>query len=131
MDGCFSLKKALDESFFSDISFVCSDGGKVLAHRVVLAAAYPDMQESAWLSLFQRQPADMGHLLLSCVYTDSLPPELTVARAKQMVLWLTEQPLMERLTVLASAFIQANNLKQSESLGFIYVYTDLVICVQS
>lgn len=86
---------------------------KVLAHRAILTAAYPTMHETHWLSLFQMQPQDMCNLLLSCIYSDSLPHTLKVERAKQLVLWLNEQPLMERMTLLVSAFIEANNLRQS------------------
>jgi hypothetical protein len=108
----FSLRKALDEAFFSDISFACSDGGRLQAHRAVLAAAYPAMQEPDWLDLFQTQPVGMGRLLLSCIYLDCLPRDLTVAHAKQLVTWVAGQPKLARLSQLVSAFIEANNLKQ-------------------
>lgn len=110
------MKKALDDSFFSDVTYSCLGGGEVQAHRAVLAAAYPAMQETDWGALFQDQPLDMCQLLLSCIYSDCLPHEMTVTRAQQLVTWLTRQPLLERLVLLVSAFIEANNLKQSELL---------------
>ena len=114
MDDHFCLKKALDETFFSDVVFACSDREGLQAHRAVLAAAYPDMQEADWMALFRTQPADLGRQLLYCMYSDCLPQDLTVARAKQMVAWVAAQPRLGRLSQLMSAFIEANNLKQSE-----------------
>ena len=114
VDGHFSLKKALEDSFFSDLTFDCLSGGKVQAHRAVLAAAYPAMQETDWQALFKTQSADMARILLSCIYSDCLPLNLTVARAQQLVTWISEQPLLKPLSSLASAFVEANDLKQSE-----------------
>ena len=110
----FSLKKALDDAFFSDVVYSCLGGGSVSAHRAVLAAAYPAMQDTDWTALFHDQPLDMCHLLLSCVYSDSLPSDLTEPGAKQLMVWISRQPLLDRLAQLVSAFIEANNLKQSE-----------------
>lgn len=117
MDDYFSLKKALDEGLFFDSRYACSDGGGVQAHRAVLAAAYPDMQEADWLALFRTQSVALGQLLLSCIYTDCLPQDLTVAHAKQIVAWLTVQPKLQRLSQLMTAFIEGNTLKQSKLLA--------------
>ena len=116
MDNYFSLKKALDECLFSDVMFTCSDGSGVQAHRAVLTAAYPDMQETDWMALFQTQPLHLGQLLLSCIYSDCLPQDLTVKHAKQVVAWLAGHPKLERLSQLMAAFIEGNTLKQSKLL---------------
>lgn len=110
----FSLKAALDDNLFSDIVYTSLDGGSIQAHRAVLAAAYPAMQDSDWTALFRDQPLDMCRLLLLCIYSDSLPSDLTVPRAKQLEMWISQQPLLNRLVLSLSAFIAANNLKQSE-----------------
>lgn len=113
MEDNFSLSKALDNPLFSDISFMCSDGKEVQTHQAVLAAAYPAMQKKDWEAVFRARPLDMGHFLLSCIYSDCLPAMLKIDQAQQLVEWLSEQPLLERLTGLATAFVKANNLKQS------------------
>lgn len=130
MDNYFSLKKALDECLFTDVMFTCSDGGEVQAHRAVLAAAYPDMKETDWLSLFQTQPLHLAQLLLSCIYSDCLPQDLTVLHAKQVVAWLVGHPKLERLSQLMSAFIEGNTLKQSKLLAIHCTSCDSSFCAE-
>ena len=113
VDDHFSLSTALDGSLFSDVRFACSDGREVEAHRAVLAAAYPAMEEKDWEAVFRSQPHDMCLLLLSCIYGDYLPATLKRDEARKLVEWLGQHPSLERLTVLVTAFIRANNLKQS------------------
>ena len=115
VDDYFSLGVAVEAAFFSDVTLCCTDGVELPAHRAILIAAYPTMQEADWLALFRAQPCDLGRLLLTTVYSDCLPQDLTVPRAKQLLSWVEEQPKLERLQKLISAFIEANNLKQSEA----------------
>ena len=117
----FSLKKALEEPpFFSDILFTCCDGRELHAHQAVLAAVSSHMKEANWRAVFQAKPHDFGRQLLSCIYTDSLPSDLDLTRAQQMLEWLSEHPLLERLTQMVSVFIGTRNLKQSR------FYTNIV-----
>ena len=102
------------DSSFSDISIACSDGGKLQAHRAVLAAAYPTVKERDWDAMFQAKPHSFGHTVLSCIYSDSLPTTLDLPQAKQLAEWLHGQPSLGRLTNQTAAFIEAHNLKQSK-----------------
>ena len=113
VDDQFSLSRALDDSLFSDVHFVCCDRRKVEAHRAVLAAAYPSMEEKDWEAVFQTQPRDTCCLLLSCIYSDRLPANLKTDEAMELVEWLGEYPSLERLTCLVTDFIRANSMKQS------------------
>ncbi|CAI8045497.1 hypothetical protein GBAR_LOCUS25172, partial [Geodia barretti] len=112
VDDQFSLSRALEESLFPDIHFVCCDGRKVEAHRAVLAAAYPSMEEKDWEAVFQTQPRGKCCRLLSCIYSDCLPANLKREEAMQVVEWLKEHPSLERLTCLVTTFIRANDMKQ-------------------
>jgi hypothetical protein len=112
VDDQFSLSRALDDSLFSDVHFVCCDRRKVEAHRAVLAAAYPSMEEKDWEAVFQTQPRDTCCLLLSCIYSDRLPANLKTDEAMELVEWLGEYPSLERLTCLVTDFIRANSMKQ-------------------
>ena len=114
VDDSFSLCMALDEGFFSDITFKCSDGVSLQAHRVVLEAAYPSLAMGEWQVLLEAQPGSLGHLLLSCVYGDHLPMEVTVPQAQSLTSCLLGQPKLARLQQFCAAFIEANNLKKSE-----------------
>ena len=113
VDYHFSLIRALEDSLFCDIRFVCSDGRDIEAHRAVLAAGFPKMEEKDWQTVFRTQPYDMCHLLLSCIYSDRLPPSLKREEATKLVQWLGEHPSLERLTILVTSFIRANNIKKS------------------
>ena len=110
----FSLSVALEDSSFSDISIACSDGRELQAHRAVLAAAYPTVKERDWDAMFQAKPHSFGHMVLSCIYSDSLPTTLDLPQAKQLAEWLHGQPSLGRLTNQTAAFIEAHNLKQSK-----------------
>lgn len=117
MDDYFSLRVAMDEAFFSDLTLTSSDGAALQAHQAVLEAAYPTMAVADWQKLFLSQPARLGRTLLGCVYSDCLPEGLTVPQAKELKACLLAQPNLARLQQLCTAFIEANDLKQSECLG--------------
>lgn len=114
-DDYFSLKEALDQSLFTDISFMCEDGKEVKSHRAVLAAAFPLMEEEDWTIVFKARTEDLGMMLLSCIYSDSIPDEMDIDRAKKIIDWLRQYPKLERLTKHISAFIESNTLKQSNN----------------
>ena len=85
VDDYFSLRVAMDEAFFSDLTFSSSDGASLPAHQVVLEAAYPAMAVADWQRLFLSQPACLGRMLLGCVYSDCLPERLTVSQAREQI----------------------------------------------
>ena len=115
-DDSFSLMTALDQSLFTDVSFVCVDGKRVESHKAVLAAAYPLMEKQDWTGVFKAKPKHLGIILLSCIYSDGIPEQLDIDGAKQLVEWLIQYPKLERLTVQINAFIEANTLKESNCL---------------
>ena len=114
VDDSFSLCMALDEGFFSDISFKCSDRVFLQAHRVVLEAAYPSLAVREWQVLLEAQSSSLGRLLLACVYSDCLPVDVTVPQAQSLMSCLSRQSKLTRLQQFCTAFIEANNLKKSE-----------------
>ena len=116
MDDYFSLQVAMEEGFFSDLALVCCNGVALQAHKVVLELACPSMTLQEWNTLFSACSEGVARQLLHYVYTDRLPESLSKSQAQQLqaVVCARRQPKLARLAQLTFAFIQAQDLKQSE-----------------
>lgn len=114
----FSLKDALEDGFFSDLTVHSSDGVSFPVHRTVLVSSSPRGSYREWEVLLSGFKATLIKTILEYLYTDSLPVNLSLSLAKELCAAISLKPKLSRLCDLCRAFIESNNLKQ-RLMGFV------------
>ncbi|KAL9955418.1 hypothetical protein ACROYT_G036744 [Oculina patagonica] len=82
----YSLLPALKEGFFTDITFIASNGEKFLAHKTILSCFFADIYKWDKIPPFlEGLPSDVLYALLHYLYTCSLPSNITDETARQLL----------------------------------------------
>ncbi|KAJ7373532.1 hypothetical protein OS493_011132 [Desmophyllum pertusum] len=82
----YSLLSALQEGFFTDITFIASNGEKFLAHKTILSCFFADIYTWDKIPPFlENLPPDVLRALLHYLYTCSLPSNTSEDTAKQLL----------------------------------------------
>ncbi|KAL9955417.1 hypothetical protein ACROYT_G036741 [Oculina patagonica] len=82
----YSLLPALKEGFFSDITFISSNGEKFLAHKTILSCFFADIYKWDKIPPFlEGLPSDVLYALLHYLYTCSLPSNISDDTARQLL----------------------------------------------
>ena len=118
IDSSFHFLPALDHEDFHDFVIEARSGKKFPVHKTILSAEKINTDEKYLKTVFDGYSDEVTTALLHFIYSQSLPENLTVFTANQVIQFARNQPNFHQLGKLCENFIK-NTSFQNELVSLV------------